>query len=189
MNPGRHMAQAAMNGDAETVRALLAEAPDLVEISTSEGWTPLHLAARQGHAAVVDLLLRSGANVNALAGNSQAITPLLGAIIGVPGEVDVDQRRAVVVHLLAHGADVNLPNTAGSTPLHKAAIAGASDIVQLLLACGANVAARNSGGQTALEHAQFRGHAEVAALLAQASATSEVAVDIRCFPEQATVAK
>lgn len=189
MNPGRRIAQAALDGDVATVRDVLDEAPDLIDTSTSDGWTPLHLAARQGHATVVDLLLRYGANANALAGNSLASTPLLGAITGKPGEVDAEQQREIVVLLLAHGADVNLPNTAGSTPLHKAAIAGASDIVQLLLACGANVAARNSGRQTPLDHAQYRGHQEVAALLAQASATSDVTADIRCSPEQAPVMK
>lgn len=179
MNAGRRIAQAAMAGDLATVCAVLAEAPDLIESNTSDGWTPLHLAAQHGHVAIIDLLLRAGADVNVRAANTLASTPLLVAITSVPTEGDVARQLEVVIVLLAHGADAHRSNSAGSTPLHKAAIAGARDVVQLLLACGANVAARNSGGQTPLDHAQYRGHAEIAALLAKAPMACAAAQDIR----------
>ena len=58
-----HMA--AMNGDLEKVKELVKENPD--SISTTFGlahWTPLHLAALDGHANVVEFLLANRADVN-----------------------------------------------------------------------------------------------------------------------------
>ena len=52
-------------GDIETVRAMVAAAPRLVKARDSTGATALHVAAFQGHRAIVDLLLTSGAEINA----------------------------------------------------------------------------------------------------------------------------
>lgn len=52
--------------------------------------------------------------------------------------------------LLAHKAEVGLPDAKGWTPLHLAARAGAAPKVQCLLEAGAQVAAVNSQGNTPL---------------------------------------
>jgi len=52
-------------GDLETVRAMVSAAPKLVRARDGTGATALHVAALQGHRAVVELLLASGAEVNA----------------------------------------------------------------------------------------------------------------------------
>jgi len=77
------------------------------------------------------------------------------------------QDDAAVTLLLEHGADINETTTAGSTPLHKAAMVGNAALVRLLLARGAKVNPRNSGGQTPLAHALFKRHDEVVVLLEQ----------------------
>ena len=58
------VADAAMRGDAETVRALLQQGVD-ANAAQGDGMTGLHWAAEGGHAAVADLLLAAGAGVEA----------------------------------------------------------------------------------------------------------------------------
>ena len=52
-------------GDLETVRAMVSAAPKLVRARDATGATALHVAALQGHRAVAELLLASGAEINA----------------------------------------------------------------------------------------------------------------------------
>lgn len=55
-------------------RTILKEDPDLVFSKDSNGWTPLHFAAFNGHKDVVELLLASRADVNAK--DNEGYTPL-----------------------------------------------------------------------------------------------------------------
>jgi uncharacterized protein len=159
MNLGWLIAQASATADVDTVRETLEQSPDLVHSYSSDGWTYLHRAAQFGRKDIAELLLRFGADVNSRAHNGLANTPILCAVIG--------HHADLVKFLIAHGADVNVPNSAGATPLHKAAVGGDCHIMELLLASGARVDARNSGGQSPLMHAQHLGHADAAALLEQ----------------------
>src|ERR1051326_2213155 len=55
---------AAMNGDRETVRALLKQASD-VNTAQGDGMTALHWAALKGDAEMAELLIYAGANLKA----------------------------------------------------------------------------------------------------------------------------
>jgi len=72
--------------------------------------------------------------------------------------------------LLASGADPNVPNVRGATPLHQAAYANLPELVEILLDAGANpeISAHGDGG-TPLVMALFWGHREAADLLAARS--------------------
>ncbi|HET6959155.1 MAG TPA: ankyrin repeat domain-containing protein [Vicinamibacterales bacterium] len=78
-------------------------------IGTQGGLTALHFAARQGSARSVEALVEHGANVNELSPGDR-VSPLL--IASVNGQYDIAK------YLLAHGADPNLANAGGVTPLY-----------------------------------------------------------------------
>ena len=58
--------------------------------------------------------------------------------------------EAVVVRLLAAGADVNKADEDGMTPLHEAAAKGDAAVVEALIAAGADVKKENEYGETPL---------------------------------------
>ena len=51
-------------GDVEAIKQHLADGAD-VNVKDKVGWTPLHLAAFNGHKEIVELLIANGADVNA----------------------------------------------------------------------------------------------------------------------------
>lgn len=58
--------------------------------------------------------------------------------------------------LLAAGADPNIPNNLGTTPLSSAVCMGKKDIVEELLAHGARLDVEDNEGQTVLCHAMIK---------------------------------
>ncbi|XP_038240706.1 ankyrin repeat domain-containing protein 39 [Dermochelys coriacea] len=114
---------AALDGDLGRVRKLLVgkrvdpSQPDLA------GYTALHYASRNGHGAVCQFLLQSGARCNAQ--THGGATALHRA--SYCGHVDVARL------LLAHGADPGIVDDDGMTSLHKAAERGHRELCELLL--------------------------------------------------------
>ena len=72
--------------------------------------------------------------------------------------------EAVKQHLAA-GADVNVKDDSGWTPLHYAARYGRKEVAELLIAKGGDVNAKNIDSETPLDWAIRRKHPETAALL------------------------
>jgi tetratricopeptide (TPR) repeat protein len=146
---------AAANGDLEKVRALLQDDPDLVMSKDKNGLTPLHRAAKNGHADVTKLLLANKAEINAK--TSAGRTPLHDA--AERGHKDL------VELLLINKANINEKTYRGYTALHLAAFNGYMDVVDLLLDHGADVNAKSNLGTTPLLTALA--HKDVAELLRQ----------------------
>jgi ankyrin repeat protein len=67
-------------GNLERVETLVKENAGVVNAFAPDGFFPLGLAAFFGHRAIVEFLLKNGADVNAAARNAQKVTALHGAV-------------------------------------------------------------------------------------------------------------
>ncbi|KAH0594295.1 hypothetical protein MHUMG1_08134 [Metarhizium humberi] len=145
---------------------LLAERGADIDIRDRHGRTPLSWAAKNGHEAVVKLLLEKGANTETTE-NHYRQTPLLRAA--------KNGHKAVVKLLLEKGANTETTESYYSqTPLLWAAKNGHEDVVKLLLEKGANIeTTESSSRQTPLLWAAENGHEAVVKLLLENGADIE----------------
>ena len=168
------LADAAQQGDAQAVRALMKEKVD-VNAAQGDGMTPLHWAAFNDDLDVATLLISAGASPKA-ATRVGAITPLLIAC--------KNGNPAMVKAMLDAGAGPNTANADGATALMTAAISGSADTVTLLLKRGADVNARESAHQqTALMFAAAENRAGVITALAAHGADLEAATTVVSLEE------
>ena len=119
------------------------------------GRTALHHAAkmREG-ASIVELLVRTGADVNARANDGAQDTPLLCAVENYL-EVEDREEAALIIRVLVHlGADINLADARGNTALVLAATHNQPDLIRLLLELGADASRPVVGGRTPLDFAR-----------------------------------
>ncbi len=145
-------------GDPETAGAIVKANPELLE--AREQWTaeealaggfplahrltPLILASARGDQAMVDLLLKAGAQPDGMCGCDNGETALWSAVL---------HGRTEVVHLLlAANADPEAANAVGHTPLHLAAMRGDDELMQALLQRGARADRRAANGMTARDY-------------------------------------
>src|SRR5688572_8463508 len=150
------IANAAMNGDTETVRALLKKGLDVNE-AQGDGTTALHWAAIKGDAELAQMLIFAGANHRATT-RLGAYTPLYLAARG--------GHAAVVAALLAAGADANAATSNGTTPLMIASAAGDTKTITALVENGSDVNAKDTAkGETPLMFAAGFNRAEAVKLL------------------------
>lgn len=118
--------------------------------------SPLLLAAHNDRAEVVELLLAAGADVN-LANPNQVVPIAMASKKGL---------GRIVSRLVSAGAEVNVPRLSdGVTPLHRAAMRGHLEVVELLLEANADPQAVTAAGSTPLELATRYGNADIVDLL------------------------
>ncbi|KAL7957775.1 hypothetical protein V8C34DRAFT_314629 [Trichoderma compactum] len=177
------LSKAAEGGHEAVVKLLLAMPSIGIHSSGRHCETPLYKAADKRHAAVVTLLLAAGASPDvqdqfgttalmraADHGDASLVETLLAA--GAKSDVR-DQLGSTTLGyalLLAAGADANLDEDDGTTPLSRAAGKGYTSIVELLLAAGADPDVEDEHGRTPLRHATDDGDKTAAELLPAAGA-------------------
>jgi uncharacterized protein len=115
-------------------------------------------------AAAIDAI-KTGANVNALDTRPNIAGPNGRRSLNYAA---IRNDTAMITELLNNGANINLANRTGFTPLHHAAEAGSKEAVTLLIAKGANITLRNVRDQTAEETATATNHPDIAKILHQA---------------------
>jgi ankyrin repeat protein len=160
--------EAASLGRVGDVIRLVAADHALATAWSVDGFTPLHFAAFFGDGATAKALLSAGADPDLRSENEFAVMPLHSAVAG--------RRHDVVEALVAAGADVNVTQRHGYTPLLGAAENGDAETVELLLGAGADPRATTDDGRSAGDVARAGGHDTLAARLERAgggaSATS-----------------
>jgi serine/threonine-protein phosphatase 6 regulatory ankyrin repeat subunit B len=189
--------EACQRGDVDTVRALIAADPALVDADDEHNWRPIFHAALWRHEAVVRLLIEGGADLAAHDGyvlhyagevpNNKAIVSLLvqyGALDAHVRPIDDLSRQFLAAVFLANAPRVRSllarhPHLAmtvdgrGDLPIHHASRNGDTEIVRLLIDNGADVNAINPRGHTVLYCAGGHGHLDCLRLLLEKGANRE----------------
>lgn len=112
--------------------------------------------AGEGNAGVLTVLLQRGARPDAGAGETPALFAAAAA-----------NHTECIRVLLEAGADINVRNTKGSTPLMAAAFHGKLDALRQLLDAGADRHLRNNDNTNAEGFAKVRGSPEAVEMLSQ----------------------
>ena len=142
-------------GDVEAVKEFLAAGADVN--AKRYGWTPLCEAAINGHKVIAELLIKEGADVNAVAMDDvfSEQTPLDAA--------NKYNQGAVAVLLRKYGGKTCVELEA----LIDAAKKGNIEDIKQHLAAGGDVSFRNKNGDTMLNYAAYLGHKEIVELLVE----------------------
>jgi len=189
--PSKSLHLAAAAGDLEQVRSLIGSGAN-VNLTDRDDATPVYLAARNGHAAVVEVLLDAGAYIDAArtANTIPDFTPLYEA--AKHGHSDVAELllargadpnvetgsgdtaltgaiarndTAMMELLLDHGVDLDAEDRRDYPPLFHALSPERKEAFECLLARGADINVRDRDGQTLLHSAALRNRADLVELL------------------------
>ena len=124
------------SGDIEGVITALAQGGRVTPRS-HDGFTPLLIAAQEGHTDICGILLAHDSNVNEVEHEAKATALHYAAVNG---------HNVLVEVLLSWGAQVNQQNYLGTTPLHVACQEGHLLCVLTLLKAGASITLPNDPG-------------------------------------------
>ena len=163
----------------DIVKLLLAQGADVDAATDIEWRTPLTLACySENDLGIIQLLLNAGADVNgaggdvaplhwaAFCGNAEALEVLIEAgaavnrestealPVGSTGLHWAAYNTELTTTLLAAGADPNVANAEGRTPLHEAAQDSRASVetVNALLAAGSDPLHQDNDGRTPLQY-------------------------------------
>lgn len=149
-----HMASAA--GQLEVVQLLLDRKAD-TSAKTKDGFTPLYLAAQNGHDKCIEALLKAKTPINQTNGENETTALHLASC---------SNRPEVVKLLIDRQANHAIKDKLSSTPLDLAALNGHAECVKALLDGKANIEDKTDDNEwTALHTASAAGHKEVVELL------------------------
>jgi ankyrin repeat protein len=123
---------AAVLNDLETLKTVLAAGGNARAITSPYSGTALIAAAHLGHAEVCEALIKARAPLDHV--NNLGWTALIEAIVLGDGG---PRHQATVEALIKGGADLNLPDRNGSSPLALARQKGYAPIAQMLEQAGA----------------------------------------------------
>ena len=118
-----------------------------------------------GNVATAMAAIKAGADVNGLDTRANVAGPNGRRPLNYAA---IRNDTVMITTLLDAGANINLSNWSGFTPLHHTGEAGSKEAATLLIAKGANLTLRNMHDQTAEQTATMSHHPAVAEILRQA---------------------
>ncbi len=114
----------------DIVRYLLAKGA-AVDLANGDGVRALSTSIHNEDIEITEMLLTAKAEVNYIDGQDRS--PLIRAV-----EIDEDAMIPMLEMLVKYGADVNLANSRGTSPLHSVGISGNIAMCNFLIDAGAN---------------------------------------------------
>ncbi len=167
----------AMEGKVTAAEGFLRE-PAFLRSADREGHTALFAAAVAGNLQVLERVLALSPNLDL--GDVHGATALFYSATG---------GTEVLKRLIQRGADVNLQDQKGRSPLIVAVLMNHIDAAGLLLAAGADVNHQDRHGATALFYAADAGFSELVDLLLKRGANPALANDSGTTPMQIAAAR
>ena len=141
-------------GEREKLRQTLEKFPLWMNARDATGWGPLHWASFVGREDIIRWLITKGAEVNRPEDSVSALH--VAAAWG---------KRECVLELLEAGAELNVKDPQGWTPLFWCAYSGRNKLLEVLIKRGADVNVRDDHGRTPLHIAAEQGHLGAVATL------------------------
>ncbi|XP_039314116.1 protein TANC2 isoform X3 [Solenopsis invicta] len=165
----------AANGSTATVSALLARGANPAVVNT-KGFSPLMLAAREGHWDTAERLLQGNLSIST--------ATISDEIMSLLEQYDFAGRTALMLAaseghtnllelFLDKGSNLEIKDKEGLTALGWACVRGRVTAVQMLLDRGSDVNTNDNSGRTPLDLAAFQGNPKLVQLLLEKGAAVE----------------
>lgn len=159
---------AAYHGDMDTAGVLIKAGANTTS-QDEVGNTTLMIAACRGHVEMAKLLLEHGADADVNVQNEDGMTALHFAALFVKEDALV----GIISLLCNHGADIEMREKHGYTPLHASAVTDNTAALKHLLALGADLTKQFAEG-TILHVAAARGSSQVLKYLLRKGEMNEI---------------
>ncbi|MBD3905868.1 ankyrin repeat domain-containing protein [Chryseobacterium sp. Ch-15] len=144
----------ARSGTVTEVKELMKQNPNIINENNENGFSPLILACYRGNIEVAKFLIDNVKDVNY---KSQEGTALAG--------LSVKYNKELAEDLLKKGANPNIADSTGFTPLFWAVKFGNVNLVELLLKHKADKSVKDSQGMTPFEYALQTNNKDIINLL------------------------
>lgn len=152
----------AVSAGRRTIASYLVEKKNAdINLSAEGGWKPVHAACYNEFVKLTTFLVKHNADLDSPCKEIRGYSPLHILI-------STDKAPEELIQLLVQkGANLNVQNDTGGTPLHLAVFWGHLNVVKTIVTAGARLDIKNSNGRTPLDLAATYGHKKIAEFLSE----------------------